>query len=73
MFGSSSLLPPLVGRDGRLVCESVGKADLLSYHFGSHISSEICCHVRVITLQKLIIIIIIIIIKKGLQCKAERE
>ena len=26
-------LPPLVGRGGRLVCESVGKADLLSDHF----------------------------------------
>ena len=27
VFGSSSLLPPLVGGGGRLVCEPVGKAD----------------------------------------------
>ena len=30
MFGSS---PPLVGQGGGLVCESVGKTDLLSDHF----------------------------------------
>ena len=35
LFSSSSSLPPLVGRDGRVVCESVGKADLLSVHFVS--------------------------------------
>ena len=35
MFGSSSSLPPLVGPGGGLVCESVGKADLLSDHFDS--------------------------------------
>ena len=35
MFGSSSLLPPLVSEGGGLVCESVGKADLLSDHFDS--------------------------------------
>ena len=29
VFGSSSSLPPLVGGGGGLVCESVGKADLL--------------------------------------------
>ena len=29
VFGSSSLLPPLVGGGGELVCESVGKADRL--------------------------------------------
>ena len=29
VFGSSSQLPPLVSEGGRLVCESVGKADLL--------------------------------------------
>ena len=29
----SSSLPPLVGGGGGLVCESVGKADLLSDHF----------------------------------------
>ena len=33
MFGLSSSLPPLVGGGGGLVCESVGKADLLSDHF----------------------------------------
>ena len=36
--GSSSL-PPLVGPDEGLVCESVGKADLLSDHFDSKQSS----------------------------------
>ena len=30
VFGSGSSLPPLVGPGGGLVCESVGKADLLS-------------------------------------------
>ena len=35
VFGSSSSLPPLVGPGGGLVCESVGKADLLSDHFDS--------------------------------------
>ena len=35
MFGSSSSLPPLVSEGGGLVCESVGKADLLSDHFDS--------------------------------------
>ena len=29
VFGSSSSVPPLVGPGGGLVCESVGKADLL--------------------------------------------
>ena len=29
VFGSSSQLPPLVSEGGGLVCESVGKADLL--------------------------------------------
>ena len=33
VFGLSSSLPPLVGGDGGLVSESVGKADLLSDHF----------------------------------------
>ena len=35
VFGSSSdsSLPPLIGAGGGLVCESVGKADLLSAHF----------------------------------------
>ena len=35
VFGSSSSLPPLDSEGGELVCESVGKADLLSDHFGS--------------------------------------
>ena len=35
VFGSSSSLPPLVGGGGGLVCESVGKADLLSCNFES--------------------------------------
>ena len=33
VFGLSSSLPPLVGGDGGLVFESVGKADLLSDHY----------------------------------------
>ena len=35
VFGSSSdsSLPPLIGVGGGLVCESVGKADMLSAHF----------------------------------------
>ena len=35
MFGSSSdsSLPPLIGAGGGLVCESVGKAEMLSAHF----------------------------------------
>ena len=35
VFGSCSSLPPLVSEGGGLVCESVGKADLLSDHFDS--------------------------------------
>ena len=31
--GSDSSLPPLIGEGGGLVCESVGKADMLSAHF----------------------------------------
>ena len=30
---SDSSLPPLIGAGGGLVCESVGKADMLSAHF----------------------------------------
>ena len=33
-------MPPLFGEGGGLVCESVGKADLLSDHFYSKQSSE---------------------------------
>ena len=40
MFGSSSSLPPLVSEGGGLVCESVGKADLLSDHSDSKQSRE---------------------------------
>ena len=35
VFGSSSSLPLLVSEGGGLVCESVGKADLLLNHFDS--------------------------------------
>ena len=35
VFGSSSSLPQLISEGGGLVCESVGKADLLSDHFDS--------------------------------------
>ena len=31
--GSDSYLPPLIGAGGGLVCESVGKADMLYSHF----------------------------------------
>ena len=37
---SSSTLPPLVSEGGVLVCESVGKANLLSDHFDSKQSRE---------------------------------
>ena len=40
VFGLSSSLPPLVSEGGGLVCESVGKADLLSDHFDSKQSRE---------------------------------
>ena len=49
MFGSSSSLPTLVSEGGGLVCESVGKADLLSDYFDSKQSREavdlpLTCH-----------------------------
>ena len=49
VFGFSSSLPPLVGGGGGLVCESVGKADLLSDHFDGKQSREsvdlpLTCH-----------------------------
>ena len=49
VFGSSSSLVPLVGPSRGLVCESVGKADLLSDHFDSKQSREsvdllVTCH-----------------------------
>ena len=40
VFGSSSSLTPLVSDGGGLVCESVGKVDLLSDHFDSKQSRE---------------------------------
>ena len=47
--GYSKSLPPLVSEGGGLVCESVGKADLLSDHFDSKQSREavdlpLTCH-----------------------------
>ena len=49
VFGVSSSLPPLVGVGGGLVCERVGKADVLSNHFDSKLSREsvdllLTCH-----------------------------
>ena len=49
VFGLSSSLPPLVGEGGGLLCESVGKADLLSDHFDGKQSREsvdlpLTCH-----------------------------
>ena len=49
VFGSSSSLPSLISEGGGLVCELVGKADLLSDHFDSKQSWEavdlqLTCH-----------------------------
>ena len=49
VFGSSSSLPSLISKGGGLVCELVGKADLLSDHFDSKQSREavdlpLTCH-----------------------------
>ena len=49
VFGFSSSLPLLVGGGGGLVCESVGKADLLSDYFDGKQSREsvdlpLTCH-----------------------------
>ena len=49
VFSSSSSLPPLVSEGGGLLCESVGKADLLLDHFDSKQSMEavdlpLTCH-----------------------------
>ena len=48
-FATSSSLPPLVSEGGGQVCESVGKANLLSDHFDSKQSREavdllLTCH-----------------------------
>ena len=40
-IGSSSSLPPLVSEGGGLVCEFVGKGDLLSDHFDSKQSAHL--------------------------------
>ena len=40
VFGSSSALPRLVSEGGGPVCESIGKADLLSDHFDSKQSTN---------------------------------
>ena len=49
VFVTSSSMSPLVNEGGGLVCESVGKADLLSDHFDSKQSREavdlpLTCH-----------------------------
>ena len=49
VLSSSSSLPQLVSEGGVLVCESVGKADLLSDHFDSKLSRDevhlpLTCH-----------------------------
>ena len=49
VFGLSLSLPPLVGGGSGLVCESVGKADLLENHFAGKRSREcvdlpLTCH-----------------------------
>ena len=49
VFGMNSSLPKLVSEGGGLLCESVGKADLLSDHFDSKQSREavdlsLTCH-----------------------------
>ena len=57
VFGTSSSLPQLVNEDGGLVCESVGKANLLD-HFDSNQSREalICCSlaIRLLVLPSLL-------------------
>ena len=40
VFSTSSSLPPLVSEGDGLMCESVGKTDLLSDHFDSKQSRE---------------------------------
>ena len=44
VFSLSLTLPPLVGGTGGLVCESVGKADLLSDHFWNLFVCLLTCH-----------------------------
>ena len=49
VFGTISSLPPLISAFGGLVCESVGKADLLSDHFDSKqfrqaVDLQLTCH-----------------------------
>ena len=49
VFGTSSSLPPLVSEGGGLLCESVGKADLLWDHFDSKQSRKAVDYRRIIT------------------------
>ena len=42
VFGVRSTLPPLLGGGGRLECESVRKADLLSDHFEFQATHKVC-------------------------------
>ena len=47
VVGTSSSLPPLFGRGGGLVCESVNDANLLSDHFASSsmfVDLPLTCH-----------------------------
>ena len=58
VFSKSSSLPPLVNEGGGLVCESVGKADLLSDHFDSQqsmgaVELPLTCHPSLIVLPHL--------------------
>ena len=58
VLGTSSSLPQLVSESGRLVCESFGKADLLSDHLDSKKSREavdlpLTCHPRLLVLSPL--------------------
>ena len=57
VFGSSSdsFLPPLIGVGGGVVCESVGKADMLSAHFdGKQSRDPAICHPLAIRLPVLV-------------------
>ena len=49
VFGSNSVVPPLVGGSGGLVCLSIGKADFLSDYFDSQeymksVDLSLTCH-----------------------------
>ena len=54
VFGSSSSPPPLVGEGGGLVCESVGKTNLLSDNFyGKQSRESVICRSLAIRLRDL--------------------